>query len=58
MAKKEVTTVNPVQLRIPPELRAGIDASAVRCFRTLHSEVLYRLKLLDEMEKKGEIVIQ
>lgn len=58
MAKKEVATVTPLQVRIPPELREGIDASAERCFRTIHSEVLYRLKLLDDLVKKGDVVIQ
>jgi len=55
MNKKEVTAVNPMQLRIPPEMKARIAKNADKSFRTLHSEVLYRLQLLDEMEQKGEI---
>lgn len=54
---KEVKTINPMQLRIPPEMKDRIAKSADRAFRTLHGEVLYRLQLLDEMERKGEIKI-
>ncbi|VFS60008.1 Uncharacterised protein [Leminorella grimontii] len=54
---KDKKTINPMQLRIPPELKGGIQQSANRSMRTMHSEVVYRLKLLDEMEKKGEITI-
>ncbi|MDY0929134.1 Arc family DNA-binding protein [Enterobacter sp. CFBP8995] len=55
MNKKEVTAVNPMQLRIPPEMKERIAKNADRSFRTLHSEVLYRLQLVDELERKGEI---
>lgn len=57
MNKKEVTAVNPMQLRIPQDMKERIAQNASRAFRTLHSEVLYRLQLLDEMERKGEIKI-
>ncbi|GKX54120.1 hypothetical protein SOASR030_02320 [Leminorella grimontii] len=57
MMNKDKKTINPMQLRIPPELKGGIQQSANRSMRTMHSEVVYRLKLLDEMEKKGEITI-
>lgn len=57
MNKKEVTAVNPMQLRIPQDMKERIAQNAIRAFRTLHSEVLYRLQLLDEMERKGEIKI-
>lgn len=51
-------TINPMQLRMPDELKDYISKSAEQCFRTLHSEVLYRLSLLKEMEEKGEINIK
>ncbi|MFJ5503578.1 Arc family DNA-binding protein [Pectobacterium carotovorum] len=57
MMNREVKTINPMQLRIPPEMKDRIAKSADRAFRTLHSEVLYRLQLLDEMGRKGEIKI-
>jgi len=55
MNKKEVTVINPMQLRIPPEMKERILKNADKSFRTLHSEVLYRLQLVDELERKGEI---
>lgn len=55
MSKREVTAINPMQLRIPPEMKERIAKNADKSFRTLHSEVLYRLQLVDEMERKGEI---
>ncbi|HFS6893637.1 Arc family DNA-binding protein [Morganella morganii] len=51
-------TINPMQLRMPDELKDYISKSADKCLRTLHSEVLYRLMLLREMEEKGEVRIQ
>ncbi len=54
---KEKKTINPMQLRIPPEIEQGIVKSAERNLRTRHSEVVYRLMLLDAMEKRGEIEI-
>ncbi|CDG95575.1 hypothetical protein XBP1_1380007 [Xenorhabdus bovienii str. puntauvense] len=54
---KESKTINPMQLRIPPEVEKGIIESAKRNLRTRHSEVVYRLMLLDAMERKGEIEI-
>ncbi|NQS80540.1 Arc family DNA-binding protein [Pantoea agglomerans] len=55
MSKKEVTAINPMQLRIPPEMKERIAKSADKSFRTIHSEVLYRLQIIDELERKGEI---
>ncbi len=55
MSKREVTAVNPMQLRIPADMKEIIAKSADRSFRTLHSEVLYRLRLVQEMERKGEL---
>lgn len=55
MSKREVTAINPMQLRIPPEMKERIAKSADRSFRTLHSEVLYRLQLVEELEQKGEL---
>lgn len=52
---KESKLINPMQLRIPPEMKERIMKSADRSFRTLHSEVLYRLQLVDDLERKGEI---
>ncbi|WP_370277227.1 hypothetical protein [Xenorhabdus bovienii] len=43
---------------MPDELKDYISKSADKCLRTLHSEVLYRLMLLREMEEKGDIKIQ
>lgn len=57
MKKKEVATVPPMQLRIPPKMKERISASADKSFRTLHSEILYRLDLLEKMEDRGEIII-
>jgi len=55
MSKKEVTAINPMQLRIPHEMKERIAKSADKSFRTIHSEVLYRLQLVDEMERKGDL---
>lgn len=55
MMNKESKTINPMQLRIPPELKERIAKNADKSLRTLHSEVLYRLQLIDEMERNGEI---
>lgn len=55
MSKKEVTTVNPMQLRIPEDMKGQIKGAADRTFRTMHSEVLYRLKLIDDLIQKGVI---
>lgn len=55
MMNKESKAINPMQLRLPSELKERIARNADKSFRTLHSEVLYRLKLLDELESKGEI---
>lgn len=55
MSKREVTAVNPMQLRIPPDMKEIIAKSADRSFRTLHSEVLFRLRLVEELERKGEL---
>lgn len=55
MSKREVTAINPMQLRIPQEMKERIAKSADRSFRTLHSEVLYRLQLVEELERKGEL---
>lgn len=51
------STINPMQLRIPPEIKEGIKETSEKYMRTLHSDVIYRLKLIDEMVKKGEITI-
>ncbi|WP_447871987.1 hypothetical protein [Serratia fonticola] len=58
MMNKEVKTINPLQLRLPAENRSWIAASAEKTMRTLHSEVVYRLKLLQELEEKGVVTIQ
>ncbi len=55
---KNTKTINPIQLRMPDDLKAYISKSADQCFRTLHSEVLYRLNLLKELEEKGEVHIR
>jgi len=55
MSKREVTAINPMQLRIPSEMKERIAKSADKSFRTLHSEVLYRLQLVEELERKGEL---
>ena len=58
MMNKEVKTINPIQLRLPPEDRSWIVNSADKTLRTIHSEILYRLKLLRELEEKGVVTIQ
>lgn len=58
MMKKESAVINPMQLRLPPKMKEKIAAAADKSFRTIHSEVLYRLNLLDELEAKGEITLQ
>lgn len=58
MRKREVTAINPIQLRLPPESRAWIENSAEKTMRTTHSEIIYRLKLLQMLEEKGDVVIQ
>ncbi|EPW3172696.1 hypothetical protein ACWKA6_003591 [Providencia stuartii] len=52
-----VSKINPTQVRIPPEIEEGIIKTAQKYMRSKHSDIIYRLKLLDEMEKKGEIII-
>lgn len=54
----EVKTINPIQLRLPPENREWIENSAEKTMRTTHSEIVYRLKLLQSLEEKGSVVIQ
>lgn len=58
MMKKEVEVINPMQLRIPNEMKCSISDAAKRSFRTLHSEVLYRLQIADEILKKGAVNVQ
>lgn len=58
MMNKEVKTINPIQLRLPPESRNWISNSAEKTMRTVHSEIVYRLKLLQELEEKGVVTIQ
>jgi len=58
MNNREVTTINPIQLRLPPEMRNWVGNSAEKTMRTLHSEIVYRLKLLQELEEKGIVTIQ
>ena len=52
-----VSKINPTQVRIPKDVEEGIVKSAQKYMRTKHADIIYRLKLLDEMERKGEIVI-
>ena len=58
MMNKEVKAINPIQLRLPPENKSWIESSAVKTMRTTHSEIIYRLKLLQELEEKGVVTIQ
>ncbi|WP_162302969.1 hypothetical protein [Buttiauxella sp. 3AFRM03] len=58
MMNKEVKTINPIQLRLPAEDKSWISNSAEKTLRTIHSEILYRLKLLRELEEKGVVTIQ
>lgn len=58
MMNKEVKTINPIQLRLPPEDKSWIAESAGKTLRTMHSEIVYRLKLLRELEEKGVVTIQ
>lgn len=58
MMNKEVKTINPIQLRLPPENKNWITSSAAKTMRTVHSEIVYRLKLLQELEEKGVVTIQ
>ncbi|MBI6548581.1 hypothetical protein [Xenorhabdus lircayensis] len=55
---KEKKTSNPIQLRLPPESEKWILKAAEKSLRTRHSEIVYRLMLPEEMEKKGEIEIK
>lgn len=55
---KEVKQVNPIQLRLPAESKNWIASSAEKTMRTIHSEIVYRLKLLQELEEKGVVTIQ
>uniref|UniRef100_UPI0036DC03A7 hypothetical protein n=1 Tax=Photorhabdus sp. RM322S TaxID=3342825 RepID=UPI0036DC03A7 len=57
MMNTESKVIPPMQVRIPSEIKEGIVKSAKKNMRTQQMEVLYRLKLIDEMEKKGEIEI-
>ncbi|OAT23938.1 hypothetical protein M977_00228 [Buttiauxella gaviniae ATCC 51604] len=58
MMNKEVKTINPIQLRLPAEDKSWIASSAEKTLRTMHSEIVYRLKLLRELEEKGVVTIQ
>ena len=58
MMNKEVKAINPIQLRLPAENKSWIEKSAGRTMRTTHSEIVYRLKLLQELEEKGVVTIQ
>lgn len=58
MMNREVKTVNPIQLRLPAENRQWIENSAGKTMRTMHSEIVYRLKLLQKLEEEGDVVIQ
>lgn len=53
----ESKVVNPTQVRIPHELKSGIERTAKKYMRSKQADIIFRLKLLDEMERKGEIVI-
>ncbi|MCT9843744.1 hypothetical protein N7563_06670 [Leclercia adecarboxylata ATCC 23216 = NBRC 102595] len=55
---KAVKQANPIQLRLPQENKAWIESSAGKTMRTTHSEIVYRLKLLQELEEKGVVTIQ
>lgn len=55
---KELKQPNPIQLRLPPENKSWIANSAGKTMRTVHSEIVYRLKLLQELEEKGVVTIQ
>lgn len=54
MMKKEVEVINPMQLRIPPEMKDRIIEGAKKSFRTAHSEVLYRLQIAEELLSRDE----
>ncbi|MDM2873856.1 Arc family DNA-binding protein [Citrobacter sp. Cpo069] len=58
MMNKDVKQVNPIQLRLPTENKNWIASSAEKTMRTMHSEIVYRLKLLQELEEKGVVTIQ
>lgn len=58
MMNKETQIINPIQLRLPPENKNWIANSAGKTMRTMHSEIVYRLKLLQELEEKGVVTIQ
>lgn len=55
---KDLKQQNPIQLRLPPENKNWIANSAEKTMRTVHSEIVYRLKLLQELEEKGVVTIQ
>lgn len=55
MKNKEVTVINPMQLRIPPEMKEVIVEEAKKAFRTPHSEILYRLQLAERVIKAGVV---
>lgn len=55
---KDLKQQNPIQLRLPPENKNWIANSAGKTMRTVHSEIVYRLKLLQELEEKGVVTIQ
>lgn len=55
--KNESKVANPTQVRIQHELKDGIERTAKKYMRSKQADIIYRLKLVDEMERNGEIVI-
>ncbi|WP_349573137.1 Arc family DNA-binding protein [Azotobacter salinestris] len=49
--------INPIQVRLPEEMKERIEKAAKASFRSAHGEILYRLNLLDQLEAQGKVVV-
>ncbi|MGS0941025.1 Arc family DNA-binding protein [Pseudomonas luteola] len=47
--------INPTQVRLPEDMKERIESAAKTAFRSAHGEILYRLAVYEELEKKGVI---
>lgn len=54
---EEKKAINPMQIRVPDSSREHIKKEGKRKMRTMSNEAAFRLLFLEELEKKGEIIV-
>ena len=54
----KVSTIKPIQVRLQEKQRSRVVESAKKCHRSVQSEVVYRLELLQRLEDENIITIQ